>query len=271
MEDSSTVILKSDATSLELSDEVTIGRNVVLGPNCRTVRIGFGSFLGDEVYIDVPELVIGDYTSIHRGTTIHGYEPCRIGHNCWIGQYCVIDSIGGTSIGNNVGVGAQSQLWSHIKFGDTLAGCRWNSTGPLTVEDDVWFVGHCIVSPIVAHAGSMLMVGGVATGNMEANRIYAGMPAKDITEKIGPQFDDVPVADRVENFRALHGEFLEDSGLTVDEFDIEIVEGLSGASSSDRRTAFDVGARSYVPSRSEAEVRFMRFLLYDRAKFVPVS
>ena len=37
------------------------------------------------------------------------------------------NEIGGMNIGNNCGIGAHSQLWSHIKYGDMLEGCRFLS------------------------------------------------------------------------------------------------------------------------------------------------
>jgi len=256
-------------TEFHIADRVQFGHNVVFGPSCRRVNIGFGSSLGDDIYVDVPELAIGDYVKIHRHSLIYGYEPCRIGHNCWIGQSTIIDSIGGTTIGNNVGVGAGSQLWSHIKFGDTLAGCRWNSTKPLVVDDDVWFVGHCIVSPIHAHARSMLLVGGVTTQDMVENHVYAGVPAKDITDKVGPQFAAVVQEEQVGRFESLYREFLAANGLTPEDFKAVVVDDLSGHKSTATRTVFSISDRSYIPARSEPEFRFMQFLLYDRAKFVP--
>ena len=121
-------------TVIKYKDKLTLGKNIKIGKNTKEITIGYGCYIGDNVYIDVPNLTIGDYVSIHTGITIHGYKNCSIGHNCWFGQYTVVDSIGGTSIGNNVGVGAHSQLWSHIKFGDTTEGCRWNSTNKLILN-----------------------------------------------------------------------------------------------------------------------------------------
>lgn len=256
-------------TDFQIASHVHFGSNVGFGPNCRRVEIGYGTTLGDDVYIDVPELTIGDYVKIHRGGLIYGYEPCRIGHNCWIGQSTIVDSIGGTTIGNNVGIGAQSQLWSHIKFGDTLAGCRWNSARPLVVDDDVWFVGHCIVSPIHAHARSMLLVGGVVTQDMAENHVYAGVPAKDLTDKVGPQFGPVDHSEQLGRFEALHREFLSAGGLSPRDFTARVVDDLSGHESTPTETVFCIRTRSYLPARSEPEFRFMQFLLYDRAKFVP--
>lgn len=253
----------------DIADRVDFGRGVVFGPSCRAIHIGFGSVIGDDVYLDAPEIVVGDYCKLHRGCLLHGYQPLTIGHNCWIGQNSIIDSIGRATIGNNVGVGAQSQLWSHIKFGDTLSGCRWNSDRPLVVEDDVWFVGHCIVSPILARRRSMLLVGGVATRDMEENHVYAGSPARDITDKVGPQFAEVSSSEVDERFTALIAQFRSETGITEAGFRITVADTLTGRASSPGETVFCLHERTYLPARSEPEFRLMRFLLYDRAKFVP--
>ncbi|MEO0073546.1 MAG: hypothetical protein ABIK43_02640 [candidate division WOR-3 bacterium] len=258
-------------TKLAIAERVEFGKTCTFGPRCRTVSIGFGTVIGDDVYIDAPIVRIGDYCKIHRGSLLYGYQPLTIGHNCWVGQNTIIDSIGGATIGNNVGIGALSQLWSHIKFGDTLAGCRWNSSRPLVVEDDVWFVGHCVVCPITAHQRSMALVGSVITKDMLPNHIYAGVPAVDVTQKMGSQFAPVDENEQRQQFEALYSEFLKQNGITPDQFQAVAVEDLAGRASNHNTTFFCLRDRTYLPSRSEAEFRFMRFLLYDRAKFVPAS
>ncbi|ALO35131.1 hypothetical protein CMT41_10670 [Colwellia sp. MT41] len=86
-----------------------------------------------------------------------------MGYNCWIAHYSIIGSLGGNNwLGHNVGVGAHSQLWSHMKFGDTLAGRQWHSEGEHILEDDVWLDGHSIVGPTLAKMNSMLLTGSVA-------------------------------------------------------------------------------------------------------------
>lgn len=264
-------VITSPHTELAISQRVEFGRNCTIGPACRKVSIGFGTVIGDDVYIDAPVVKIGDYCKIHRGSLLYGYQPLLIGHNCWIGQNTIIDSIGGTTIGNNVGIGALSQLWSHIRFGDTLAGCRWNSSRPLVIEDDVWFVGHCIVGPITAHERSMALAGSVVTKDMLPNHIYAGVPAADVTQRLGNQFAPVNEEEQRKRFEALYLEFLQQTGLLPEDFRAVIVETLKGRSSDRRTTLFCLRDRTYLPSRSEAEFRFMRFLLYDRAKFIPAS
>jgi acetyltransferase-like isoleucine patch superfamily enzyme len=252
--------------------DVHVGLGTVIHPSAsicgadggmaRRVFIGDQCYIGEGVQIRCPEFSIGDYSKIHHATNIHGYLGCSIGHNAWIGQNCIIDSIGGTTIGDNCGIGAHSQLWSHIKYGDTLEGCRFLSESPLKVGNDVWFVGHCIVSPIVAEDRSMAMAGSVITKNMAANTIYAGCPAVEISSKIGNQFVDIPLDRKVAKLEA----YLVESGINAS--NIRVIAHSSEALD-DSMTYFMVASRTYTKRRSAEEVAFMKFLLPARAKFTP--
>lgn len=254
--------------SFDVAATAEIDPSVEFGASCERIRIGHGSRIARDVYVDVKDLTIGDYVTIHHGTVIHG-ESIRVGHNCWIGQYCILDGHGGLlSIGNNVGVGAHSQLWSHMKFGDTLAGCRWHRMDSLVIEDDVWFVGHCIVTPIVAHERSMLMVGGVATSDMKANHVYAGSPAKDMTDVFGPQFEDRSDEEMLSGFVDLIDEFRREGGNASF---VRVREGDWPSERPEAVTIFSPRTREYLPRYSSDETALLKFLLYDRAKFVPIS
>ena len=254
-------------------ENLILGKNVVIEPTAvirglsgkaKTVWIGDNSYIGHDVQIICDDFSLGDYSKIHHHTNVHGYKPCSIGHNAWIGQYTIIDSIGGTRIGNNCGIGAHSQLWSHIKYGDTLEGCRFLSDGKLDVGNDVWFVGHCIVSPITAEDRSMALVGSVVTKNMKENHVYAGSPAVDITEKAGPQFKPVTVEEKYAKMKQYLHEFNPNSE------NIKIVSSMNEIDFSQKNVSFfDVSTRKYTKTHSEEEIKFMRFLLPEKAKFVP--
>lgn len=231
----------------------------------KKVVIGDGVFLASGIEIICPSIEIGDYTMIRENTMISGYKFAKIGSCCWFGQGCILNTHGGLTIGNGVGIGAGSQLWSHIRFGDTLQGCKWESVAPLVVEDDVWFVGHCLVSPIHAKAKSMAMLGSVVTKDMEENHIYAGVPAKDVTDKLGTQYEEVPVekkyevmCNQLEIFYAKNPHFPKS---------IEIVKDDSEINNSSN-TIFDVSNRTYTKKLTEEEIEFMKFLLV-KIKFYP--
>ena len=256
--------IKSQDCSIKIGGRTKIGKNVVLGPSCKNINIGYGCYLGNDIYIDVEVLHIKDYTSIHHGSIIHGIKTF-IGFNCWIGHYTIIDSLGGqTELGNNVGVGAHSQLWSHMKFGDVLAGCRWHSTGRLKLDDDVWLVGRSIVGPIHAESKSMLMTGGVAVKNMKSNHIYAGNPARDMTDKFGTQFELVELNDKFKKFDLIKKDFYSIYHIDISQF--ECVEEFYSTSD---KTLFNLNTREYKPRYTQDEYLFMKYMLYDKAKFVP--
>lgn len=255
------------AAAISISSTAEIHPTVTFGPNCENVVIGHATRIRAGTYIDVVNLSIGDYVTVSPGVVIHG-DTVSIGNNCWIGHYSILDGHGGLlSIGNNVGIGAHSQLWSHMKFGDRLDGCRWHRMSELIIEDDVWFVGHCLVTPIIARSRSMLMLGGMATHNMEENQTYAGAPASNVTEKLGPQFESVPLETKYVMFKSYLEEF---RSLGNEVETLQLLDGIQ-MSMRDGVTYFNLESRQYFPTFSEVETKFMRFLLYDRAKFVPES
>ncbi len=256
-----------------LADELIIGKGTIIEPtvvirgingNAKRIVIGENCYIGQNVQIICDDFELGDYSKIQHDCNIHGYKPCKIGHNLWMGQFTIVDSIGGCTIGNNCGIGAHSQLWSHIKYGDTLEGCNFLMEKPLLVGNDEWFVGHCIVSPITAKDKSMAMVGSVVTKDMEFNNIYAGSPAKLISDKIGFQFKEVSIDEKYDKMISYLSEWNGNSGsikiiLSDDEIDL----------SDQLVTYFNVSSRTYTKRGSEDEISFMKFLLPARAKFTP--
>ncbi|MEM0541962.1 hypothetical protein WFZ85_05010 [Flavobacterium sp. j3] len=256
------------------AEEIYIGKNTIIEPSAKIrgvngkakkINIGDNCYIGENVQILCDDFALGDYSKLQHDTNIHGYLPCHIGHNAWIGQFTIIDSIGGTTIGNNCGIGAHSQIWSHIKYGDTLEGCRFLSEKPMIIGNDVWFVGHCIVSPIIAEDKSMAMVGSVVTKNMNFNEIYAGSPAKSISDKVGFQFEKVSIEDKLARMKSYLNQW--DRGCK----NIIVVADNAEIDFSNRDFSyFNVADRTYTKRGSENEISFMKFLLPSRAKFTPI-
>lgn len=257
------------------SEEIYIGKNTIIEPSAKirgingkakSIFIGDNCYIGENVQIICDDFSLGDYSKLQHNINIHGYLPCHIGHNAWIGQFTIIDSIGGTTIGNNCGIGAHSQIWSHIKFGDTLEGCRFLTEKPMIIGNDVWFVGHCIVSPINAADKSMAMVGSVITKDMNYNEIYAGSPAKSISDKIGFQFNVVSIEEKLQKMNFFLDQW------NGNKKAIQIVEDASRIDLNNQKvTYFNVSDRTYTKNGTEDEISFMKFLLPAKGKFTPIT
>jgi len=249
--------------------ELVIGKGVKIGPNviidCKRLVLGDGATIGAGTRIEMTELIVGDYTNINNNCLFTGDDWCRIGHNCWFGHYSVVNSTGTLKIGNGVGVGAFSQLWTHIYFGDILDGCRFASRSPLVIEDDVWFVGHCIVTSIIAHKRSMAMVGSVITHDMDENKVYAGVPAKDMTDKVGAQFETTTLEKKKERLENYLQVFLEKYKPPKNR--IRIVEKIDSAKN--EFSQFSLTERLYFKHLYPEEVSFMNYLSPTKAKFFP--
>lgn len=256
------------------SEYLSLGKNTFVHPsavikgingNAQRIVIGDNVYIGERVQVLCDDFELGDYSKIQHDTNIHGYKPCKIGHNAWIGQFTIIDCIGGVTIGNNCGIGAHSQLWSHIKYGDTLEGSRFCSEKPLVIGNDVWFVGHCIVSPAKIEDKAMALAGSVVIDDMKYNTIYAGTPAKSISDRMGFQFSEVTIAEKMAKMNEYLNEWGGDTTL------LKLVENDGDVNDEDEITYFNVATRRYTKKMTEEEISFMKFLLPSKAKFIPYT
>lgn len=245
------------------AEEIRVGRGVVVEPGvlitgkggpARRVVLGDFSYVGRETRVLAPEFWLGDYSKLHAFAFVHGELPTRIGRNCWFGGNVVLDSLGGLDIDDNVGVGAQSQIWTHIQFGDLVQGCRFHSKRHVFVPKDVWFVGHCIVSPVPIGERAMALVGSVITKPMGADRVYAGVPATDVTEKTGPQFANLSTDEKVGILQKIIREFEDENP----RFRGRLRAGDSIPEDPGDVTHFDVVRRVYNKQLLEAEISFLK-------------
>jgi len=245
------------AVNAKIGEGVTI--EGCIGTHDRPVKdliIGDHTYIGPGVRLDVPRLHIGDYTKIHQDTVLYGKKPVTIGHNVWVGQNCYLDAEGDLQIEDNVGIGAYSQVWSHIRHGDTMMGCRLLKYRKTLLDHDSWLVGRCSMSPCTAEPFSVALLGSVVTKDMKRNTIYAGVPAKPLQGE--PPYRETYPADRMLSLK-----------LKMDEFGAsQALRGVVRFSGDPTATEFNVKTRTYTKRGTKEEVAFMKFLLPE-IKFVP--
>lgn len=235
-------------------------------------------YIGDHVTLYGPSrfaprrLVIGDYTKIYdnawcggaaeRNKT-PGYRQggeAYIGHCGWFAPRCVMDPTGGFYVERGFAAGHETHLWSHIRAGDTLQGCRFLKYGSFRADADVWFVGRATAMPVVCGARSIAMTSATVTGNMSPNRIYAGTPSIDVTDRLGGP----PYTARTED------EIRADFEIRVEAF-AELMRRRRSVPAADVlwvASQFDPVKRTYAKTNGFLEVEFMRYLLPE-AKFFP--
>lgn len=255
--------LKSEIEGQINAKEVIIGKGVHVekgvlitgkeGP-MEKVILGDFCFIGNNTKIIMPEFKIGDYSKLNAFSFLHGNKPMQIGRNCWFGGNVILDSMGGLDIDDNIGVGAHTQIWTHIQFGDIVEGCRFFSNKYMHIEKDVWLVGHCIVSPVRIEEKSMALVGSVITKDMLSNHVYAGVPAEDITDKVGPQFEELTTEEKAIRLQKLIDRFVRAHPKYQNQ--LKVVQSKNEIE--DNMCCFDVSRRIYTKNYLEGEILFIK-------------
>lgn len=233
-------------------NSLIIGDNVEIGENVKFVGSG-------DVYI-------GDYSKIHRNSLFIARGSIRLGNCTWIGERSTIDGTGKLWAGDFLGVGIGACLYSHIQHGDVTEGSKYDRKSELIIGDDVWFVGECFVSPIVAKNKSMAMLGSVIIKDMEENHIYGGNPAKDLTDKIGNPWREVSLEEKIDKVKDLIEAGCKEMNLNKDQF--EVVDYLSKNYDS-QKTYYIVGDRQYTKNNNKDEIKMNNWLFSAKAKFNP--
>jgi len=261
-----------------LTKKYKLGKNIFFGERTKICNDDGGPMnsiiVGDNVQIHhdstimIPSFSVLDYTKINNNFYAYGTNNLEIGYNCWFGSGVILDTLGELKIGNNIGVGSRVQIYSHAKFGDTLYGCKVNGKKRVELLDDVWIAPGCIVTMASLAQKSMLLSGCVLTKNTIKNHIYAGIPAQDITDKIGFQFDEKISFNRI--FIQLE-KYLDIFYLNNPSLDKNLIEiCLKKPEKVDKDISyFVVEDRKYIKRLSEVEISFIKFLLPDKGKFIP--
>jgi acetyltransferase-like isoleucine patch superfamily enzyme len=255
-----------EADELTMGVGVTIGANVVI--KARKVVIGDFVTVGDGCKFFVPELSIGDYSRLGDLVLGIGTKPMLLGRNLYVGRLVRLDSRGGLTIEDNCGIGDSSAIWTHIRHGDVVQGCRWDKEYPLVIEHDAWLVAKVTVGGCqrIGARAQVFNESNVTKKELPADTVWQGNPAVDVTEKIGPQFETLSddeklhrLNEEIRAFVRMHPQYAGELQAAIAFNDIPYPND---------RTFFAVKDRRYNKRRTAAEVAFLRFTL---AKFVPLG
>lgn len=124
------------------------------------------------------KLGFGEETSIYDSSLVFG--KIKVGCNCWIGPFTIIDGSGGLEIGDNCTISAGVQIYSHDSVKQTL------SSGEIPIERQCVKIGNNVyIGPnsLITKGttiGSNCIIGAYSFVNkdIQNNSIVYGQPAK---------------------------------------------------------------------------------------------
>lgn len=125
----------------------------------------------------------GHWISGHRNNTIYESSTIigdvKMGDNCWIGPFTILDGGGGLVIGNGVTIAANAMIYTHDTIKSTLSeGKMPYDYAPVTVED-YCFIGTQAIILRGAHIGnhSLIAANALVSGEYPPYSIIAGSPS----------------------------------------------------------------------------------------------
>jgi acetyltransferase-like isoleucine patch superfamily enzyme len=281
-----------DVEDLTLGVGVEIGAGTVI--RCKKAFIGDFTLIGDHVTIRTPEFTLGDYSRLNALSYAGGRKELYIGRNCYFGRGVYLDSNGMMVIEDNVAFGAYSQVWTHCQHGDQIYGLnpRWHTERLLVIRKDAWCIGRVVISNATEiGARSLVLNESNVLHDIPADTTWAGNPAKDVTDKLGRQFEDKhfwqikqSLEMEIKAFEEQYPEHVDrlmvahtinnpeepNPPMQIADYEWQFHNRLrlKELHRHNPPTVFYVQDRTYTKTRSAAEVAFLRF---TSGKFTPVG
>lgn len=203
----STEIPELCGSKVILGDSVTIGEHVTFNVSERLV-IGDRSIIGNNFLIEGRDIEIGaEFWSGHHcqiggGSCFEKTSKLRIG--CWghLGNYGFINTADSVYIGNEVGMGTGTKLYTHGAYLSFLDGFPVEF-GPISIMGNVWLPGATVLPNVKIGGNVVVGVGSVVTKDLPSGCLAAGVPARVLERQRYPRIFNT------EEKSALMAKFLE--------------------------------------------------------------
>lgn len=197
---------------ITFGDDVVIGEGVAINVSEHLV-IGDRSHIGDFFKIEGRDIQIGKefhsgrYCGIGGGSCFEKLSSLRIGDLCHLGDFSFINTARPVVLGDEVGLGQNSKIYTHGAYRSFLEGFPVEF-GSVTIESGVWCPGAIILPNVTIGHDTVVGVGSVVTKSLPAGCLAVGVPAKVIRENCYPA--DIHPEQKVQMFQEFIKHFVND-------------------------------------------------------------
>lgn len=127
---------------------------------------------------------VGEGVDIRPPLRVDYGHNISIGKGSWVNYGLTVLDVAPVAIGADVLIGPNCSLYTAIH--PTEPGPRrakWESSAPITIEDNVWLGGSVVVCPgVTIGENSIIGAGAIVTRDIPANSIAVGNPARVIKD-----------------------------------------------------------------------------------------
>ena len=175
---------------IEIGDDVRIGENVRIEVT-EHLMLGKGSIVGPETIIRGRDVALGreSYTNHHAeiggGSCFEPTSRLRTGYWCHIGSYAIINTAMPVDIGNEVGLGRFTNIYTHGAYLSTLEGFSVEF-GPVRIGHRVWLPSATVNPNVTIGDDVVVGVGSVVTKDLPGGCLALGVPCRVVKENAYP-------------------------------------------------------------------------------------
>jgi acetyltransferase-like isoleucine patch superfamily enzyme len=169
-----TVIKKG--TVVAVSESFSIGKNSIIGEN-NIIR-------GREININ-REFYSNHHSEIGGGSCFEKTSQLSIGYWFHIGSYSIINTAAKVTIGNTVGLGRFTNIYTHGAYQSVFDGYPV-SFAEVSIGDNVWIPGGTINPGVKIGSNVVIGVGSIVLNDIPSNCLAVGSPCKVIKENVYP-------------------------------------------------------------------------------------
>jgi acetyltransferase-like isoleucine patch superfamily enzyme len=185
-----------DGCTIRVSDRLVVGRKSVIGKG--VVIQGRDIALGREFY-GLSRFEIGGGSCYERSSTL------KIGYWFHCGRDAFINTARAVEIGDEVGVGARSSLYTHGAYLNVLEGFpeQW---GDIRIGSNVWMPAVTVHPNVKIGSNVVIGAGSIVTKDIPSNCFALGIPCRVVSENCYPKpMDRSTARNRLLNILSTYG------------------------------------------------------------------